>query len=117
MCPKNGVRSFNYDPATDLFTGEKYEAIPLSFDIEELGGAKKKLVISFDDGPDRRWTPKILDILKEKNVPGVFFVVGEAANQAPDLLKREYNEGHEIGITRLHTLILTKSRAHRSNGS
>ncbi len=95
--PKPGVRSFNYDAATDLFTSEKYEAIPLSFDIEELGGAKKKLVLSFDDGPDRRWTPKILDILKEKKVPAVFFVVGEAANQAPDLLKREYNEGHEIG--------------------
>ena len=95
--PKQGVRSFDYDRATDLFTGENYDAIPLSFDIEQLGGATKKLVLSFDDGPDRRWTPKILDILKEKHVPGVFFVVGEAANQAPDLLKREYNEGHEIG--------------------
>jgi len=39
--PKNGVRSFNYDPATDLFTGEKYEAIPLSFDIEELGAPRR----------------------------------------------------------------------------
>jgi cellulose synthase/poly-beta-1,6-N-acetylglucosamine synthase-like glycosyltransferase/peptidoglycan/xylan/chitin deacetylase (PgdA/CDA1 family) len=62
-----------------------------------LGGAKKKLVLSFDDGPDRRWTPKILDVLKEKHVPGVFFVIGDEANRAPDLLKREYNEGHEIG--------------------
>jgi cellulose synthase/poly-beta-1,6-N-acetylglucosamine synthase-like glycosyltransferase/spore germination protein YaaH/peptidoglycan/xylan/chitin deacetylase (PgdA/CDA1 family) len=95
--PKHGSRSFNYDPATDLITSEKYDAIPLSFDIEQLGAATKKLVLSFDDGPDRRWTPKILDVLKEKRVPGVFFVVGEAANQAPDLLKREYNEGHEIG--------------------
>jgi cellulose synthase/poly-beta-1,6-N-acetylglucosamine synthase-like glycosyltransferase/peptidoglycan/xylan/chitin deacetylase (PgdA/CDA1 family)/spore germination protein YaaH len=95
--PKQGRRSFTYDPATDLITSEKYEAIPLSYDIDELGGAKKKLVLSFDDGPDRRWTPKILDVLKEKNVPGVFFVIGDEANRAPDLLKREYNEGHEIG--------------------
>ncbi|MGB8325408.1 MAG: glycosyltransferase [Candidatus Acidiferrum sp.] len=95
--PKQGRRSFTYDPATDLITSEKYEAIPLSYDIDELGGAKKKLVLSFDDGPDRRWTPKILDVLKEKHVPGVFFVIGDEANRAPDLLKREYNEGHEIG--------------------
>ena len=54
-------------------------------------------MISFDDGPDRRWTPKILDVLKEKHAPAVFFVVGEQANSSPDLLRREYNEGHEIG--------------------
>jgi len=95
--PKQGRRSFTYDSTTDLITSEKYEAIPLSYDIDELGGAKKKLVLSFDDGPDRRWTPKILDVLKEKHVPGVFFVIGDEANRAPDLLKREYSEGHEIG--------------------
>jgi peptidoglycan-N-acetylglucosamine deacetylase len=95
--PKSGRRSFTYDPATGLINSEKYEAYPLSYDIDEIGGAKKKLVISFDDGPDRRWTPKILDILKEKKVPGVFFVIGDEANRAPDILKREYAEGHEIG--------------------
>jgi peptidoglycan-N-acetylglucosamine deacetylase len=95
--PKQGRRSFIYDSSTDLITSEKYEAYPLSYDIDEIGAAKGKLVISFDDGPDRRWTPKILDILKEKNVPAVFFVIGDEANRAPDLLKREYNEGHEIG--------------------
>src|SRR5260370_21813804 len=53
--------------------------------------------LSFDDGPDPRWTPKILDILKEKNAPGVFFVIGDEANRRPDILQREYAEGHEIG--------------------
>ena len=95
--PKQGRRSFSYDPSTDLITSEKYEAYPLSYDIEEIGGVKGKVVLSFDDGPDRRWTPKILDILKEKRVPGVFFVIGDEANRSPDLLKREYDEGHEIG--------------------
>jgi peptidoglycan-N-acetylglucosamine deacetylase len=95
--PKSGRRSFTYDNTSDLITSEKYDAIPLSYDIDQIGAANKKIVISFDDGPDRRWTPRILDILKEKHVPAVFFVVGEQANQAPDLLKREYNEGHEIG--------------------
>jgi len=95
--PKQGKRDFTYDSATDLITSEKYEAYPLSYDIDQIGAAKNKLVLSFDDGPDRKWTPKILDILKEKNVPGVFFVIGDQANRAPDILQREYNEGHEIG--------------------
>src|SRR5712671_2854982 len=95
--PKHGRRSFEYDAATDLFTDESYDAIPLSFNIDQIGGAKKKLAISFDDGPDPRWTPKILDILKQKNVPAVFFVIGEEAAKSPGLLRREYAEGHSIG--------------------
>jgi peptidoglycan-N-acetylglucosamine deacetylase len=95
--PKPGKRSFTYDSGSDLITSEKYDAIPLSYDIDQIGEAKNKLVISFDDGPDRRWTPRILNVLKEKHAPAVFFVIGESANSAPDLLKREYNEGHEIG--------------------
>ena len=95
--PKRGRRSFIYEAASDLFIDETYEEFPLSYDIEQIGGANRKLVLSFDDGPDPRWTPKILDILKEKNAPGVFFVIGNAANQHPQILKREYAEGHEIG--------------------
>jgi cellulose synthase/poly-beta-1,6-N-acetylglucosamine synthase-like glycosyltransferase/peptidoglycan/xylan/chitin deacetylase (PgdA/CDA1 family)/spore germination protein YaaH len=95
--PKPGRRSFAYDNVSDLITSEKYDAIPLSYDIDQIGAAKNKIVISFDDGPDRRWTPRILDILKEKHAPAVFFVVGEEANASPDLLRREYDEGHEIG--------------------
>jgi len=95
--PKQGRRSFTYEAASDQITDENYEAYPLSYDIDQIGAAKNKIVLSFDDGPDRQWTPKILDVLKQKKVPGIFFVIGEQANQAPDLLKREYNEGHEIG--------------------
>jgi peptidoglycan-N-acetylglucosamine deacetylase len=95
--PKHGKRSFQYDSASDLFTDESYDAIPLSFNIDQLGAAKKKIVLSFDDGPDPRWTPKILDTLKEKNAPAVFFIIGDPANRWPDILKREYAEGHEIG--------------------
>jgi peptidoglycan-N-acetylglucosamine deacetylase len=95
--PKHGRRSFEYDAAGDLFTDETYDVIPLSFNIDQFGAANKKIALSFDDGPDPKWTPKILDILKQKNVPGVFFVIGNMANQRPDILKREYAEGHEIG--------------------
>src|SRR5467141_3729817 len=95
--PKNGKRSFEYDVESDLFTDESYDAIPLSYNIDRIGGANKKIAISFDDGPDPRWTPKVLDILKEKKAPGVFFVIGDEANKRPEILKREYAEGHEIG--------------------
>jgi peptidoglycan-N-acetylglucosamine deacetylase len=95
--PKRGVRSFTYDKATDLFTAESYDSYPLSYEIDQLGAVPKKLAITFDDGPDPRWTPKILDILKEKNVPASFFVIGEEASKSPGLLRREYAEGHSIG--------------------
>jgi cellulose synthase/poly-beta-1,6-N-acetylglucosamine synthase-like glycosyltransferase/peptidoglycan/xylan/chitin deacetylase (PgdA/CDA1 family)/spore germination protein YaaH len=95
--PKNGKRSFNFDPNTDLFTSEKYDAYPLSYNIDQIGAADKKIAISFDDGPDPQWTPKILDILKKKGVPATFFVIGLNASQDPQLLRREYAEGHAIG--------------------
>ena len=95
--PKRGVRSFTYDPATDLFTTETYESYPLSYEIDQLGAVSKKMAITFDDGPDPQWTPKILDILRVKNVPASFFVIGEEAAKSPGILKRAYAEGHSIG--------------------
>jgi len=95
--PKSGHRTFTYDPASDLITSEKYDAYPLSYHIDQIGAAKKKLALTFDDGPDPTWTPKMLDILKQKNVPATFFVIGLDANKWPQLLRREYDEGHEIG--------------------
>jgi cellulose synthase/poly-beta-1,6-N-acetylglucosamine synthase-like glycosyltransferase/peptidoglycan/xylan/chitin deacetylase (PgdA/CDA1 family) len=95
--PKYGKRSFTYDASADLFTSEKYDAYPLSYHIDQIGAAKGKIALTFDDGPDPSWTPKILDILKQKNVPATFFVIGLDANKWPQLLRREYAEGHEIG--------------------
>ena len=95
--PKSGLRSFVYDASSDLFTSEKYEKYPLSYNIDQIGAADNKIALTFDDGPDIRWTPKILDILKEKHVPATFFVIGVDASQFPEIVKREYAEGHEIG--------------------
>jgi peptidoglycan-N-acetylglucosamine deacetylase len=110
--PKSGLRHFTYDAASDLFTGETYEAYPLSYDIEQLGAAKGKIALSFDDGPDPTWTPKILDVLRDKKVSGTFFVIGDSANRYPNIVKREYAEGHEIGNhTFTHPPFETISRA------
>ena len=54
-------------------------------------------MLSFDDGPDPRFTPKILDTLKSRGAPAAFFVTGLSANAHPSLVQREYREGHEIG--------------------
>jgi len=59
---------------------------------------KKLIAITFDDGPHGTYTPKILDMLKEKNVHVTFFVLGENIQSAGQkaILKREFDEGHEI---------------------
>ncbi|MBO8185260.1 glycosyltransferase [Streptomyces spirodelae] len=58
----------------------------------------KTLVLTFDDGPDPEWTPKVLDKLKEHRAHGVFFVTGTMASRYPDLVKRMVDEGHEVGL-------------------
>ena len=55
------------------------------------------IAMTFDDGPNKTLTPRLLDILKERNMHVTFFVVGENASAYPDIIKRELAEGHEIG--------------------
>jgi cellulose synthase/poly-beta-1,6-N-acetylglucosamine synthase-like glycosyltransferase/peptidoglycan/xylan/chitin deacetylase (PgdA/CDA1 family) len=54
-------------------------------------------VLTFDDGPDPNYTPRILDILSKYHVPATFFVVGINAENNIPIVKREFREGHEIG--------------------
>lgn len=53
--------------------------------------------LTFDDGPDDKITPQILDILKQEDVKATFFVLGVNVEQYPDVLIRMFNEGHAIG--------------------
>jgi peptidoglycan/xylan/chitin deacetylase (PgdA/CDA1 family) len=59
---------------------------------------KKKIMLTFDDGPDPRYTSDLLDLLNEQNVRATFFVVANNAKSNPDIIKRMLNEGHEIAI-------------------
>ena len=65
--------------------------------MARYGASKNQLAITFDDGPDPQWTPKILDVLKRERVPGAFFLIGIQAEKFPGLTQRIYREGHEIG--------------------
>jgi cellulose synthase/poly-beta-1,6-N-acetylglucosamine synthase-like glycosyltransferase/spore germination protein YaaH/peptidoglycan/xylan/chitin deacetylase (PgdA/CDA1 family) len=95
--PQPGSRSFDFDAASNLITDETYDDLPMPYRIFQEGAQPKKIALSFDDGPDPVNTPQILNILKAKHAPATFFVIGVEANNALDLLRREYDEGHEIG--------------------
>ncbi|GGA12945.1 hypothetical protein GCM10008018_67390 [Paenibacillus marchantiophytorum] len=58
---------------------------------------EKKVALTFDDGPDTRFTPKVLDTLKANHVKATFFVLGVKASSHPDVIRRMVNEGHVIG--------------------
>ena len=57
----------------------------------------KKIALTFDDGPHPRYTEQLLDGLKERNVVATFFVTGENAQNYPNIIRREQEEGHLIG--------------------
>ena len=59
--------------------------------------AVHEVAITFDDGPDPKWTPRILDVLKERGVKAAFFLVGQNCEDHPGLVARIVAEGHEIG--------------------
>ncbi len=61
------------------------------------GAEPPRVALTFDDGPHPRYTPEILDILAQYEVPATFFTVGVNAETYPELILREVSEGHEIG--------------------
>ena len=62
------------------------------------GRTPGKVAFTFDDGPHPKYTPMLLDLLKQYKVKATFFVVGSRAEQYPELIRRIHEEGHEIGI-------------------
>ncbi|NMS90943.1 polysaccharide deacetylase family protein [Clostridioides difficile] len=65
--------------------------------IKKGNDDEKVIALTFDDGPDEVFTPQVLDILKKNDVKATFFVVGEKVEYNKELLKRQHDEGHEIG--------------------
>ncbi|WP_330348619.1 bifunctional polysaccharide deacetylase/glycosyltransferase family 2 protein [Streptomyces sp. NBC_00582] len=58
----------------------------------------KTIALTFDDGPNPTWTPKVLEILEEYDVPGTFFVVGSMVSRYPSIVKTMVEQGNEVGI-------------------
>jgi cellulose synthase/poly-beta-1,6-N-acetylglucosamine synthase-like glycosyltransferase/peptidoglycan/xylan/chitin deacetylase (PgdA/CDA1 family)/spore germination protein YaaH len=100
--PQDGKRTVEVDtdepdPRKKLIVDEHMDVYPRNYSVDYYGYRPNEVSLSFDDGPDSKWTPKILDILKQKNVKGTFMIIGEEAAQNVSLLKRIVREGHEIG--------------------
>lgn len=95
--PHPGERSLDIDPASGLVVDQTWKRWPSAWTVRRTGAPDHVLALTFDDGPDPEWTPKVLDILKAKGVKATFFMIGGSAASNPDLVRRVYAEGHEIG--------------------
>lgn len=81
----------------------------LSLGAAALGGAalparaaqkpanEQAVALTFDDGPHPELTPLLLDMLAQEGVPASFFVIGSCAARSPDIVRRAFGNGHEIG--------------------
>ncbi|MFE9774840.1 polysaccharide deacetylase family protein [Streptomyces sp. NPDC005931] len=78
-----------------------------------VSGRGRTMVLTFDDGPDPRYTPDILDTLAKYDVRAMFFVCGEMVAANRDLLARMADEGHVVGNHTWSHPLLTRLRRSR----
>jgi len=95
--PAHGIRYLTIDAGSQMITDEVFETLPEPYRVGRYGYSQNKIAITFDDGPDPEWTPKILDVLKAKKATATFFMIGIQADKFPGLAKRIYAEGNTLG--------------------
>jgi spore germination protein YaaH/peptidoglycan/xylan/chitin deacetylase (PgdA/CDA1 family)/glycosyltransferase involved in cell wall biosynthesis len=94
--PKDGQRELTFDDR--LVDYCDYKLIPRYYTVDRSGhDSRQRIALTFDDGPDPKWTPEILKVLREEMAPGTFFIVGDQAQKNPDLVRQEFQEGHLLG--------------------
>lgn len=87
-----------------LYLSSFYAFIPslisrlFGFRVFRRGRSDTQFALTFDDGPDPHYTPRLLDLLRHHQAKATFFVVGEHAASHPELIQRIHEEGHLIGI-------------------
>lgn len=102
-----------YSPEGDMllvdpFSGQLFRTVTDEAEKEQIGEspyaldnfgrpADHTLMLTFDDGPDAKYTPELLDLLSKEHVPATFFVIGESIVKNPDVFKRIVREGHMVG--------------------
>ena len=92
------------DPSTKAvvatFTPADQEHIGQSaYVIQRFGyseTAQRTISLTFDDGPDLKWTPELLDLLSAEKVPATFFATGTMIARNPEIFQREVREGHAV---------------------
>lgn len=101
--PEKGNIKLEIDTTEMLIAEQKYIELPSGYVYRKFAedktdmGPGHKIILTFDDGPDPEYTPKILDILEKEKVPATFFVIGINAENNIPLLYRIYRNGYEIG--------------------
>lgn len=97
----------------DKYIKEKKYKYDFSYkrDLEQFKN-KKLLAITFDDGPNYGTTDILLDELKKRDVKATFFVVGQNALNYPELVRREYLSGHQVGSHTFSHKQLTRLDSH-----
>ena len=85
------------DARKKLIVDEHMDVYPRTYTVQQYGYHPNQLALSFDDGPDPKWTPKILDVLKKENAKATFMLIGAEAADNISLMQRIVREGHEIG--------------------
>ena len=96
--PEPGIVKIKVNVQDQMIENEDYQNLPTCYLIKRFGKPNgKKIALTFDDGPDDDFTPKILDILKENKISATFFVTGVNVEKNIPIIERMYAEGHEIG--------------------
>ena len=100
--PAKGARDLDVDAASGVITDENFSKLPSPYRIGQFGGGDHMVALTFDDGPDPQWTPKILDVLKRENAKATFFIIGLQAEKYSALLQRIFREGPRDRESHLH---------------
>ncbi|CAN5747979.1 glycosyltransferase [soil metagenome] len=101
--PVVGKIKIEVDSSEMLIAEQQYIQLPSGYVYEKFAEDKRpmgpghKIILTFDDGPDPEYTPKILAILEKEQIPATFFVIGLNAENNIPLLQRIYRDGYEIG--------------------
>lgn len=98
--PRRLVGLYNRAPIRTLTPAESRKVGDAQFAVERYGygeDVQRTIALTFDDGPDPRFTPRLLDLLSQEQVPATFFVTGKQAARHPELIRRIAREGHALG--------------------
>ena len=106
--PAPAIVKTNQTPPVHVATAKPLSVVPSEppltnlpvapdFRWKQVPNSGHYIALTFDDGPNPKNTPAMLDILKKRNIPATFFVLGQNAALYPRILERMVAEGHEIG--------------------